>query len=566
MYFLGFRSLTNAPSRQTTTMSRILETFLLAALFRVIWTGDHERRLYAKLAENYNKLARPVRNESEAVVVHLGMDYQQILDIDEKHQIMNSNVWLRMSWTDHYLTWDPSEFGNIKEVRLPINNIWKPDVLLYNSVDQQFDSTWPVNAVVLYTGNVTWIPPAIIRSSCAIDIAYFPFDTQHCTMKFGSWTYSGFFTDLINTTISPATYKPNGEWELLGLTSRRSIFFYECCPEPYYDVTFTVSIRRRTLYYGFNLLLPCMLISSLALLSFTLPADCGEKLNLGVTIFMSLCVFMIMVAEAMPQTSDALPLIQIYFSCIMFQVGASVVATVIALNFHHRSPEQYKPMNQFLKSLLLNWLPTLLGMERPDVLEMSVHGAHYKPENKKNQRQYLIEVERHVLTRPNGNGHSAVDKAIHLDLSTGNPDNKKSPSPKKTNAAIVGMGGLPTTQMNGGLESSINKYTCTKVTRPMENGSITHKTSSPPTNPSNNNNIYKSNNSKPQTEERHFHHILNELRVISARVRKEEAMHALQADWMFASRVVDRVCFLAFSAFLFMCTAIISYNAPHLFA
>uniref|UniRef100_A0A1I7T1A8 Neur_chan_LBD domain-containing protein n=1 Tax=Caenorhabditis tropicalis TaxID=1561998 RepID=A0A1I7T1A8_9PELO len=488
-----------------------------------------------------------------------------------------------MSWTDHYLTWDPSEFGNIKEVRLPINNIWKPDVLLYNSVDQQFDSTWPVNAVVLYTGNVTWIPPAIIRSSCAIDIAYFPFDTQHCTMKFGSWTYSGFFTDLINTTISPATYKPNGEWELLGLTSRRSIFFYECCPEPYYDVTFTVSIRRRTLYYGFNLLLPCMLISSLALLSFTLPADCGEKLNLGVTIFMSLCVFMIMVAEAMPQTSDALPLIQIYFSCIMFQVGASVVATVIALNFHHRSPEQYKPMNSFvgeyeknpnmnstsfqLKTLLLSWLPTLLGMERPDVLEMSVHGAHYASDNKKKQRQYLIEVERHVLTRPNGNGHSAVDKAIHLDLSTGNVDNKKSsPTPARTNTAIVGMGGIPTTQMNGGIESSINKYTCTKVTRPIENGSITHK-SSPQLNPTNNNNIYKSPPNPPKSacEDRHFHHILNELRVISARVRKEEAMHALQADWMFASRVVDRVCFLAFSAFLFMCTAIISYNAPHLF-
>ena len=100
--------------------------------------------------------------------------------------------------------------------------------------------------------------------------------------------------------------------------------------------------------------------------------------------------------------------------------------------------------------------------------------------------------------------------------------------------------------------------------RPMENGSINHK--SPQLNPSNNNNIYKPNTQKSPFEDRHFHHILNELRVISARVRKEEAMHALQADWMFASRVVDRVCFLAFSAFLFMCTAIISYNAPHLFA
>ena len=66
----------------------------------------------------------------------------------------------------------------------------------------------------------------------------------------------------------------------LGLTSKRSIFYYECCPEPYYDVTFTISIRRRTLYYGFNLVLPSMLISALALLGFTLPAESGEKLNL----------------------------------------------------------------------------------------------------------------------------------------------------------------------------------------------------------------------------------------------------------------------------------------------
>ncbi|CAB3407819.1 unnamed protein product [Caenorhabditis bovis] len=495
---------------------------------RVVWTGDHERKLYAKLAENYNKLARPVRNESESVLVHLGMDYQQLLDIDEKHQIMNSNVWLRMSWIDHYLTWDPSEYGNIREVRLPINNIWKPDVLLYNSVDQQFDSTWPVNAVVLYNGNVTWIPPAIIRSSCSIDIAFFPFDTQHCTMKFGSWTYSGYFTDLVNTTISPATYKPNGEWELLDMESKRSIFFYECCPEPYYDVTFTIVIRRRTLYYGFNLLLPCMLISWLALLSFTLPANCGEKLNLGVTIFMSLCVFMIMVAEAMPQTSDALPLIQIYFSCIMFQVGASVVATVIALNFHNRSPDQYKPMNDTMKRILLDWLPTLLGMDRPDVLEMSLQHSILGSDAKKS-KQYLIDVERHLLAR-----HHSHDKSVHLDLTS---NSKKSPSPKKASTQIIGM-------PNGG--SSINKYTCTKITRPIENG-------------------YTNNTSPKLVSNHQFHHILNELRVISARVRKEEVMHALQSDWMFASRVVDRVCFITFSCFLCACTAIIAYNAPHLF-
>lgn len=43
-------------------------------------------------------------------------------------------------------------------------------------------------------------------------------------------------------------------------------------------------IRRRTLYYFFNLIVPCVLIASMAVLGFTLPPDSGEKLSLGNTI------------------------------------------------------------------------------------------------------------------------------------------------------------------------------------------------------------------------------------------------------------------------------------------
>ena len=67
----------------------------------------------------------------------------------------------------------------------------------------------------------------------------------------------------------------------LGVPATRNEVIYECCPEPYLDITFIIKLRRRTLYYFFNLIVPCVLIASMAVLGFTLPPDSGEKLSLG---------------------------------------------------------------------------------------------------------------------------------------------------------------------------------------------------------------------------------------------------------------------------------------------
>jgi len=40
-----------------------------------------------------------------------------------------------------------------------------------------------------------------------------------------------------------------------GVPANRNVKSYECCPEEYVDITTTVHIRRRTLYYGFNLII-----------------------------------------------------------------------------------------------------------------------------------------------------------------------------------------------------------------------------------------------------------------------------------------------------------------------
>ena len=52
--------------------------------------------------------------------------------------------------------------------------------------------TLATKATLWWNGLVEWKPPAIYKSSCEIDVEYFPFDEQTCVMKFGSWTYVGF--------------------------------------------------------------------------------------------------------------------------------------------------------------------------------------------------------------------------------------------------------------------------------------------------------------------------------------------------------------------------------------
>jgi nicotinic acetylcholine receptor len=131
-------------------------------------------------------------------------------------------------------------------------------------------------------------------------------------MKFGSWTYNGF---KLNLTLNSgeggdiSTFTENGEWSLLGVPAKRNEVIYECCPEPYLDITFIIKLRRRTLYYFFNLIVPCVLIASMAVLGFTLPPDSGEKLSLGVTVLLSLTVFQDSVSATMPITSLQIPLL-----------------------------------------------------------------------------------------------------------------------------------------------------------------------------------------------------------------------------------------------------------------
>jgi hypothetical protein len=58
-------------------------------------------------------------------------------------------------------------------------------------------------------------------------------------------------------------YQANGEFDLVSFDAIRHVEFYSCCPEPYPDITYVIRLRRRPMFYVYNLILPCILINGI---------------------------------------------------------------------------------------------------------------------------------------------------------------------------------------------------------------------------------------------------------------------------------------------------------------
>ena len=67
-----------------------------------------------------------------------------------------------------------------------------------------------------------------------------------------------------------------------GVPAKRNVITYDCCPNnPFIDITYTIKIRRRKLYYVVNIIIPCLMLAALTLVTFTIPPDAGEKISFG---------------------------------------------------------------------------------------------------------------------------------------------------------------------------------------------------------------------------------------------------------------------------------------------
>ncbi|XP_039766882.1 acetylcholine receptor subunit epsilon [Ornithorhynchus anatinus] len=340
--------------------------------------GNEELRLYNALFSDYDSGQRPVRTPEETVPVAIKVTLTNLISLNEKEETLTTNVWIGLDWQDYRLNYSKGDYGGIDTLRVPAEKVWLPEIVLENNIDGQFGVAYDANVLVLEGGYVSWLPPAIYRSVCAVQVDFFPFDWQNCSLVFQSQTYSArevaleFATDadtgrfIEKIEIDTEAFTENGEWaiEYCSGMLRHHTHLPPDTPGNT-DVVYSLVIRRKPLFYVINIIVPCVLISGLALLAYFLPAQAGgQKCTVSISVLLAQTVFLFLIAQNIPETSLAVPLLGRYLLFVMVVATLIVMNCVVVLNVSLRTPATHT-LSPRLRRVLLELLPRLLGSGRP---------------------------------------------------------------------------------------------------------------------------------------------------------------------------------------------------------
>ncbi|XP_048238333.1 neuronal acetylcholine receptor subunit alpha-7-like [Haliotis rufescens] len=284
----------------------VLQLLLSIALYRsqvLGFTFEAESRLRTDLLTNYSLKVRPL----SVTDVGLAFNIITVNDLVTRTQTFSVSGYFTVVWNDTRLEWNTTKYDDIMFIFSDETEIWRPSLVVKNAIDNlDVIANEHIPLRVSNEGRINWNPPGIYKTYCDIDITYYPFDFQLCSVVIQSWGYNIRELDLkkYREDVDTAEYVKNGEWSLIEAFSERQeeTRTLSSDAKTYATVAFKFRLQRRPEYYGINIILPVVVLSILSALVFVLPPDSGEKMGYSLTVLLSFAVFLTLIADRMHKT------------------------------------------------------------------------------------------------------------------------------------------------------------------------------------------------------------------------------------------------------------------------
>jgi len=360
-----------------------------------------EEKLLARLFLMYSSDARAGLDSLSTVKVNVEYTLLRIQKLNERTQVLTTAGLVITDWVDERLVWDPSDYENLTEIVMPPTMIWLPELTIMNGADNMVHDFTRMGVLLSYTGDIHWEPGGIFATSCDLDITYFPFDAQNCSVIVGAWAY---YTQRMNIThtgnkMALHEYSINGEWEI---TDTEVTWGETSIPGTgdisYSYVSSKLSMKRRLPYYFVNVMLPCFMLSTLVLVTFAIPPEAGEKISCGISVLLAFTVFLLYVSECVPKTSLQMPVLAVYLMSTMMLSAVSLTLSTFVLKVHFSKKEQHVP--RWVQIVILTLLAGVLCMRRSKLIKNKIVSPP-RPKRPQNNHGHIDDHAHDVLRNRN---------------------------------------------------------------------------------------------------------------------------------------------------------------------
>uniref|UniRef100_A0A3B5ADA4 5-hydroxytryptamine receptor 3A-like n=1 Tax=Stegastes partitus TaxID=144197 RepID=A0A3B5ADA4_9TELE len=321
---------------------------------------------------------RPAVNLSNPTITNISFTLYAVLGVNEKTQILTTFLWLRLYWHHEFLVWEPDECDGVTRISLPVKQLWSPDIIVYEFVDDDVSQACPY-VYVNHTGHIRWDRMLRLVSACNLEIFSFPFDVQNCTFTFGSYMVSPALTFEEMSGNSKRYLEASGEWELVDILGETSILQFGI--DEWDIITFWVVIKRRPVLYVVNLLIPSSFLMLIDILSFYLPPHSVDRASFKMTLILGYTVFLLIMNDLLPSTANGTPIIGIYFSVCLALMVISLLETVIITNVLHHSSMKYQEVPNWVRVVVLKHIATLICYRWPEDVRPPSMSQRDKPES-----------------------------------------------------------------------------------------------------------------------------------------------------------------------------------------
>ncbi|XP_071400719.1 5-hydroxytryptamine receptor 3A-like [Centroberyx affinis] len=290
-------------------------------------------------------LTRPILDHTHPTMVKLDVILYSILAVIEKTQTFVPFIWILMIWNNERISWDPSDFCGIKQISIPREMLWRPDLFIYEMTEKD-DAPQNPYIYMSHDGTVILEEDMKVVSTCKMDVHKFPFDTQRCNITVGSAIHNVGEVRLIPfsnssraTQFSRKVMLTQGEWEFLDLSVTNDTLNFD--RGQWEQLIYTITMRRRPLLHVINFLLPILFFLSLDLASFLISDHRGEKLGFKVTVLLAISVLLLILNDILPSMSNKTPLIATYCIVIFALMLLSLLETILVTYLMEKdSPSQ----------------------------------------------------------------------------------------------------------------------------------------------------------------------------------------------------------------------------------